>query len=483
MNFLKKRAAIEEEYGKQMMKLAQSMCEGYEKAHPKSSTYGQVWSSMLKVHETIGSQRIKFSSDISEVADDLQLLYKDSDKARRQAKEAGQKHEKALMDAENNLEKGKAKYESYSEEWERTLLQKSNDPSQIPKKGLFKNNKTQAQLDRQEEEARSRAAAADQAYKQHLQNANTARQIYYQTHLPKTLRELKSIGDECSVALRYQLARYAYIYEQALTADGLALDNDDGLGLRSLTEKIDIDGDLAAFVDNFRNRAGTAQKNDIPYKEYVMSPTAITILNPNPVFGIPLTALMNRDKEEVPLVLQRCVEAIEQCGLRTVGLYRVSGTKTHVAKLKTAFDHDCSSVNLVAEEDVHNITTLLKLWLSELPDPVFPRSTFQHFMNAAKIEDERMRILGLHTVINDMPDAHYATLKYLMCHLDKVQRYQQYNKMNSANLGAIFGMSLMGNNHQSTESTQEKLNEADWQMVVVTTILHNYRLIFEPDDA
>ena len=36
-----------------------------------------------------------------------------------------------------------------------------------------------------------------------------------------------------------------------------------------------------------------------------------------------------------------------------------------------------------------------------------------------EIEDERMRVLGLHTVINDLPDAHYATLKYLMGHLDK----------------------------------------------------------------
>jgi hypothetical protein len=30
------------------------------------------------------------------------------------------------------------------------------------------------------------------------------------------------------VALRYQLASYAYIFEQALTEDGLALDNDQG---------------------------------------------------------------------------------------------------------------------------------------------------------------------------------------------------------------------------------------------------------------
>jgi hypothetical protein len=30
------------------------------------------------------------------------------------------------------------------------------------------------------------------------------------------------------MALQYQLARYAYIYERALVADGYALDNDSG---------------------------------------------------------------------------------------------------------------------------------------------------------------------------------------------------------------------------------------------------------------
>jgi hypothetical protein len=35
------------------------------------------------------------------------------------------------------------------------------------------------------------------------------------------------------------------------------------------------------------------------------------------------------------------------------------------------------------------------------------------------IENDRMRVLGLHTIINDLPDAHYATLKYIMHHLDK----------------------------------------------------------------
>jgi hypothetical protein len=39
---------------------------------------------MLKVHETIGDQRVKFAGNITEVADDLQLLYKDTERGRKQ---------------------------------------------------------------------------------------------------------------------------------------------------------------------------------------------------------------------------------------------------------------------------------------------------------------------------------------------------------------------------------------------------------------
>lgn len=36
-----------------------------------------------------------------------------------------------------------------------------------------------------------------------------------------------------------------------------------------------------------------------------------------------------------------------------------------------------------------------------------------------ELPDDRNRVIGLHTVINELSDAHYATLKYLMCHLHK----------------------------------------------------------------
>lgn len=62
------------------------------------------------------------------------------------------------------------------------------------------------------------------------------------------------------------------------------------------------------------------------------------MLKPNPVFGIELTKLMQRDGHEVPLVVVKCVEAVEATGLKSVGLYRVSGTSTQIQRLKNDFD-------------------------------------------------------------------------------------------------------------------------------------------------
>lgn len=112
----------------------------------------------------------------------------------------------------------------------------------------------------------------------------------------------------------------------------------------------------------------------------------MNVLKPNPVFAVDLTKLFQRDGNEVPLVVSRCAEAVEASGLKTVGLYRISGTGTQIQRLKSLFDRDCASVNLSTEEngaDVNNITGLLKLWFRELPDPLFPQSSYQHFMNAA----------------------------------------------------------------------------------------------------
>lgn len=120
------------------------------------------------------------------------------------------------------------------------------------------------------DESYAKANQANTAYKTQLVTTNAARQDYFQTQLPSDLITLKSVDDECCTAIRYQLARYAYLFEESLTADGLALDNDEGKGLRSLTEKINYNSDLVGTVKQFSEKAHKVKKQDIPYKEYPM---------------------------------------------------------------------------------------------------------------------------------------------------------------------------------------------------------------------
>ena len=58
-----------------------------------------------------------------------------------------------------------------------------------------------------------------------------------------------------------------------------------------------------------------------------------------PVFGVSLDELFKRDGLAVPMVVSQCLQAIDLFGLETEGIYRLSGTASHVAKLRSIFDN------------------------------------------------------------------------------------------------------------------------------------------------
>ncbi|CAG8505076.1 27620_t:CDS:10 [Racocetra persica] len=491
--FLKKRAAIEDEYGRMMIKLAKSMQEGHHTNDTKQGSYGENWLYMLKLHESIGENRVKFAAAIQEISEEITALYKDTDKSRKNLKDSGQKHEKSIQDAEQALEKAKTKYETHSEDWERTILQKSGDISNIkPRtsltKAIFsKQPKSPTQLLKMEEDARNKAATANDTYKHHLSITNTARHEYYDIHLPRMIMALKDISDECDIGIQYHLARYTYLFENTMISDALVIspvNTEDGPSMRKIVEQINNEEDYYSYVQSCSAKAKKTKNYDIPYDQYHLSEQAINIINPKNIFGVDLAEQMRRDNHEIPLILIKCAEAIEKNGgLESQGIYRVSGVQSHIQKLRTLFDRNAEAVDLSAEEcssDVNNLT---------------------------KIPDERKRVLGLHERVNNLPDPNYSTLKYLMGHLHKIVQNQEKNKMSVQNLGIVLGPTLMGSpvvtaisnpvsssglssglslqnpnmalsSPLSNVSDGGGLNDMGWQCKVVETILDNYLAIF-----
>ncbi|CAB5133239.1 unnamed protein product [Rhizophagus irregularis] len=490
--FLKKRASLEEEYGRMMIKMSRSLQESHNTNDTKQGSYGESWMNMLKLHESIGENRVKFAAAIQEISEDVSVLYKETDKSRKNLKDSGHKHEKAIQESETALEKARGKYESHSEDWERTLLQKNGDIPTTSKprtltKVFSKQSKSPTQLVKMEEDARNKAEAANATYKQHLNSTNATRHDYYEVHLPRMITSLKDTADECDIGLQYHLARYSYLFENTMMSDALVItpvNEADGPALRKIVEQINNDADFHTYVQNYGAKTRRKIINfDIPYDQYNMSEQAVNIMNPKNIFGVDLAEQMQRDGQEIPLILVKCCEAIEQSGgLRSQGLYRLSGVKSHIERLQALFDRNAEAVDLNAEEhlaDVNNVTGVLKLWFRELPDPLFTREMYQDFVNASKIADDKKRVLALHERVNNLPDANYSTLKYLMGHLNKVVENQEYNKMNEHNLSIVFGPTLMGTplpDHSQNDAAG--LNDMGLQYKVVETILMSYRSIF-----
>ncbi|KOS18161.1 RHO GTPase-activating protein RGD1 [Escovopsis weberi] len=200
-----------------------------------------------------------------------------------------------------------------------------------------------------------------------------------------------------------------------------------------------------------------------------------------PVFGVPLARLYERDGLAVPMVVYQCIQAVDLFGLGVEGIYRQSGSMSHITRLKSLFDSEPQGQSLDFRNpenfyhDVNSVTGLLKQFFRDLPDPLLTVEHHNSFINAAKHEDDVLRRDSLHAIINSLPDPNYATLRALMLHLHRVMDNSHVNRMNSHNLAVILGPTLMGTDPSTA------IADAGWQIKVIDTILVNTYQIFDED--
>ncbi|KAK8103745.1 beta-chimaerin [Apiospora kogelbergensis] len=212
-----------------------------------------------------------------------------------------------------------------------------------------------------------------------------------------------------------------------------------------------------------------------------MGPPAGGMSKPKQVFGVTLDRLYERDGLAVPMVVYQCIQAVDLYGLAVEGIYRLSGSATHIQKLKNGFDTDSDSRNLDFRNpenffhDVNSVAGLLKQFCRDLPDPLFTGEHYQGFVEAAKADDDIVRRDSLHAIINSLPDPNYATLRALTLHLHRVMENSGVNRMNSQNLAIVFGPTLMGT------APGANIADAGWQVRAIDTILQNTYQIFDED--
>ncbi len=94
------------------------------------------------------------------------------------------------------------------------------------------------------------------------------------------------------------------------------------------------------------------------------------------IFGTSLTEYAQQRGRSPPLLITKCIEAIERLdGLEKEGIYRVSGKQSNMEKIKHAFERDEEAVVIGQNdvpEDIFSIASVIKIFLRELKTPLFP---------------------------------------------------------------------------------------------------------------
>ncbi|KDN46778.1 GTPase activating protein [Tilletiaria anomala UBC 951] len=535
-SFLKKRAAIEEDYARSMLKLSRSSAEAYSNGDGKAGTYVGSWMGLMKVHDQLADARLRFSQKLAEMSDELANLAKEVDKQRRFARETGQKLEKNLQDAEQGVEKARSRFDSSAEDLERLLLVKQGESAKggelqstggnsggkrtlgkaMGKTGLLFKQKNPQQMLRQEEEIRVKTSNASDAFRKEVHQTQQMRQEYFNMQLPRILRSLKESAEEIDNGTQYHLMRYAFLYESLILSDGMAISPHSSAaigaagapessagGLKRYIESMDNRGDFKLFMQNYlvaHGRDYRGPKREGQYDDGFVPPSPGTIskalsaphqqhqVSQYPIFGVDLVTQMARDNVEVPPILEKCAAAIEAVGIQSMGIYRLSGTTSKVQRLKQKFDQDWSQVDLMNDEAINDINIVagcLKLWFRELPEPLLTYELYPGFIEAAKISNYRLRHIRLHERVNELPDSNYATLKALMKHLDAIRSHEASNQMSASNLAIVFGPTLLsppisaGDMNGGAGAMQ--LQDMSFQCKAIETILEKYKEIFVED--
>ncbi|XP_036703015.1 rho GTPase-activating protein 26 isoform X4 [Balaenoptera ricei] len=177
-------------------------------------------------------------------------------------------------------------------------------------------------------------------------------------------------------------------------------------------------------------------------------------------------------------IIRKCIHAVETRGINEQGLYRIVGVNSRVQKLlsilmdpKTASE---TETDICAEWEIKTITSALKTYLRMLPGPLMMYQFQRSFIKAAKLENQESRVSEIHSLVHRLPEKNRQMLQLLMNHLANVANNHKQNLMTVANLGVVFGPTLL----RPQEETVAAIMDIKFQNIVIEILIENHEKIF-----
>uniref|UniRef100_A0A8D0B0V6 Rho GTPase-activating protein 10 n=1 Tax=Salvator merianae TaxID=96440 RepID=A0A8D0B0V6_SALMN len=178
-------------------------------------------------------------------------------------------------------------------------------------------------------------------------------------------------------------------------------------------------------------------------------------------------------------IIRKCISAVELRGINDQGLYRVVGVSSKVQRLLNLLMDTkiCNEIDLEnsTEWEVKTITSAMKQFLRSLPEPLMTYELHGEFIVPAKSGSPESRVNAVHFLVHKLPEKNKEMLDILVKHLANVSKHAKKNLMTVANLGVVFGPTLM----RPQEETVAALMDLKFQNIVVEILIENHDKIFQ----
>ncbi|KAM9689299.1 rho GTPase-activating protein 29 isoform 1-T2 [Trichechus inunguis] len=218
------------------------------------------------------------------------------------------------------------------------------------------------------------------------------------------------------------------------------------------------------------------------------------------LFGVEFIQVAKREPDGIPFILKICASEIENRALCLQGIYRVSGNKIKTEKLCQALENGMHLVD-ISEFSSHDICEVLKAYLRQLPEPFILFRLYKECIDLAKElqhvneeqetkkngpEDKKWPSIEINRILlkskdllRQLPASNFNSLHYLIVHLKRVVDHAEENKMNSKNLGLIFGPCLIRPRPTAAPVTISSLAEYSHQARLVEFLITYSQKIFD----
>ncbi|XP_003378327.1 Rho GTPase-activating protein 7 [Trichinella spiralis] len=176
------------------------------------------------------------------------------------------------------------------------------------------------------------------------------------------------------------------------------------------------------------------------------------------VFGTALSVIVQRTGHPLPKCIYDAMKYIEANALDAVGIFRKSGVRSRIQKLKSLCDDPSAEPVDFDQYQAWDIADLIKLYFRELPDQLLTTNFVWFTVDVP----ESMKMDAIRKALLLLPDENREVLHTLLHFLHKISQVSAVNQMDAQNLAICLAPSLFYIRSMST-------GHPNWRRKTITT--------------